>query len=741
MPELAPDELPAWLQEVEPDLDQTPAEAAWEAAEPGEMPSWLQTFAAQEPDIEPEPEPEPEPEAMPAEVAPDWLEPSPAEDQFELDMDQSVDVPDWLQRLATGPLHEEAQEPELAAEGPEGEDGDFPDWLQEFGIQETVEDAPQLAQPDLFGLDEEHPAEDLRSTLSAPTRPLAAEELKKWLDSTAPAGESPLGQTPELRGTGPLVPPELPDWLAAVGSKPETGPLPDWLLNDKAERPAAARKTGPLPEEPAEALPSWLTMEDVGPEPTAEPAAAEAAHVPDWLEQAQERVPSQDLSLAELPDWLVPPARVPAAVSRAPDATVDEPVWPELQDLHALADDEEEVDETLGLAVAEIPDWLQALRPTEEELPEVAEPEPMESGGPLNGLRGALVAQTAVISPPTSRALPKFVITEQQKKHVQALQQITRAATAAPQPSPTGRIAVSWLERALIPILVLLAVLVPALLPSQPFSLGPPAVAAEISDTYFLVELLPESAIVVVAFDYTPTTAGEMDAIAEPLLRQLMQRRARILAISTQPAGPALAQRSLDELAQEFDYQYGTDYLNLGYLPGGAVGLQAFAGDPWQLFVGADHVGRQQAEQDGRPVTARENPAAVGMDSLSDTNMVLILTAERDDLVGWIEQVGRQPGMERVPLVAGVSMGLEPWARPYFQNVPSGNSDRQLRGLVSGVPGATQFARQANQPEGDTATTLFNNQIAGLLVIILVLGVGLLWGTITGAVNRRRGHG
>jgi hypothetical protein len=190
----------------------------------------------------------------------------------------------------------------------------------------------------------------------------------------------------------------------------------------------------------------------------------------------------------------------------------------------------------------------------------------------------------------------------------------------------------------------------------------------------------------------------------------------------------------MGELASEYDdYDYGDDYINLGYIPGGAVGLQAFAAAPWNLFSGADYVGSAP--------TARDAPAAAGLThTLADVNIVLIFTADRNGLVGWIEQVGQLPGMEKVKMVAGVSAGLEPWARPYYQSDPM-----QLDGLVSGVRGAAQYELRVDQhqatQQADGAINLRDSQMVGLVVIILFLAIGLLWGIGYGLVDRRRGDG
>ena len=62
------------------------------------------------------------------------------------------------------------------------------------------------------------------------------------------------------------------------------------------------------------------------------------------------------------------------------------------------------------------------------------------------------------------------------------------------------------------------------------------------------------------------------------------------------------------------------------------------------------------------------------------------LASSEAELRNWIEQVASRTN---VPIVAAVSQGLEPFARPYL-GVPGA----KLSAVVSGVAGANQYIRQ-----------------------------------------------
>jgi hypothetical protein len=699
-------------------------------------------------------------EMEPAELA-GWLESlseEPMMEEWETDeTDASSELPEWLQAV-TLPEGKDGESDDTSPE-----EGALPDWLQALSLEETEQasedelshwtektsvdeqsddDETALAPPEPLVSQQpkaqapEQPGSQRPSRRAPSTGPLVPDELKEWLGQTiGPEDEEALEDQPRVKGTGPLVPPELPDWLAAVEEIPATGELPGWLLQEEenelgeekvaSEPPTIERpRTGPLP--------SWLT-DDLGPATEEGEPEAAPGEIPDWLQPPPDMVDT-GLARAEVPTWLLPPEESTTPASDA-SPMADFPAWP--------GEEEPSLDDEPGLVAAVIPDWLQALKPeettTEPGLP-AGEQEKVETEGPLSGVRGALPIEGAIITPPDTRPLPKFVVTEQQHSHVQVLEQIIHGGPEPkPEPAP-ARSPQWWVERGLIPILILAAVLVPAFLAymGQPLDL-PIATQerSEVGELYTLIESLPLSATVVMAFDYSPSAAGELDAVAAPLVRHLMFRQARILGVSTVPAGPQLAQSALDAAAKDYGYEYGTDFLVLGYIPGGAVGLQAFATAPWELFAGGDFLGPQRAEAEGRDPLAQHNGAAAGLDdSLRSADLILLLTASREDLVGWMEQVGRLPGMEGVPIVGGLSAGLEPWARPYYET-----DANQLAGLLSGVPAAAEYAQRVAPQQPASMMGLRESQTAGLVVVALFIVIGLVWGGAVGLSSRSKDHG
>jgi hypothetical protein len=185
------------------------------------------------------------------------------------------------------------------------------------------------------------------------------------------------------------------------------------------------------------------------------------------------------------------------------------------------------------------------------------------------------------------------------------------------------------------------------------------------------------NSLVVVYWAYDPATSGEVNLAMQPVMRHLLQRRARIAVISTTPGGIATAERliaqvradqGLDNLALAADLAQPITY---AFLPGGAASLPLFARDPTTALL--ENILLVPSEQRQELV---QRPA-----------LIIAAAAQAEDVQNWLEQV--QP-LDFAPVVAVTTAGADPILRPYLDS-------NQLLGLVSGFDGAYAY-RQLLQP-------------------------------------------
>jgi hypothetical protein len=195
----------------------------------------------------------------------------------------------------------------------------------------------------------------------------------------------------------------------------------------------------------------------------------------------------------------------------------------------------------------------------------------------------------------------------------------------------------------------------------------------EIQQVNQLVGGLAPETPVLLAFDYEPGLSGEMEAAASAVVDHMMVRGASLALVSTSPTGPVLAERFVQKIQVRHRYMAGQQYLNLGYIPGGAAGLMSFAGYPQRTLP---------YTIDGK--RAWGNAPLQNIQKLSDFSLVVVIVDDPETARNWVEQV--QPYLGMTPLVIVVSAQAEPMVRPYYEGNP-----RQIQGMIVGLLGGSAY--------------------------------------------------
>jgi hypothetical protein len=200
-----------------------------------------------------------------------------------------------------------------------------------------------------------------------------------------------------------------------------------------------------------------------------------------------------------------------------------------------------------------------------------------------------------------------------------------------------------------------------------------------------LINQLTENERVLVGFDYEPGLAAELDATGKPVFDHLMSKEALLTLVSTSVTGPILAERFMRATQVDYEYVSGKDYVNLGYIPGGAAGLQSFIENPQ---------GTLPYSVDGSSTWGSDSQEAVsalaGINEITDYAMVILLVDDPDMARTWIEQLGPRiidPDV-LTSLVLVASAQLEPVVRPYFESSP-----QPVNGMVVGLRGGAAYSR------------------------------------------------
>jgi hypothetical protein len=690
-PAAGADDSPDWLASLSAD---TPATAETPVAGTDDSPDWLASLSAETPATETP--------AAGADDSPDWLASLSADTPAgETPAAGTDDSPDWLASLS-------AETP--ATETPAAGTDDSPDWLASLSAETPATETPAAGADDspdwLASLSADTPAAD-------ETPAAGADDSPDWLASLS--ADTPAAETPSPAAEDA----NMPDWLSqavdAESAQEQPAPL---------EKKPKAFQTGSLEEISLNETPDWMaSLESSASEAPVEAAArAEAASEPVEIASqpepasaspfeagSEESLPisasQEDLDSIlsmDVPDWLAGftpnELEIPARSAQPAEAGADDDIAP-----------------------VNLPSWVQAMRPVESFVSDAGlggEEMVVEQQGPLAGLRAVLPAQAGLPGANKSRAYSMKLRADDVQQSQAALLDALVQAEQTPRPTAGQRKSTSnRILRWVVAAVLFTMVFAPSLfgthllpVPSNPTS--------NLSDLVLAVNALEAESPVLVVLDYQPALAGEMEAAFSPVLNDLMIRGNRLGFVSTLPTGPLMVERMVTLMKDRYgrDYQPGLQYVDLGYLPGDAAGIQAFARWP-RAAVGPR--GQQESFWDA--------PFLAEINGLNDFSALVIVTDNPDTGRIWVEQAGMV--LQDRPILMVISAQAEPVLRPYYDS-------GQVRGMLTGLAGGAVYEAQRGHPA--LAHDYWDAFGFGLLGIQTLILVGGGWNLVSGILARRK---
>jgi hypothetical protein len=257
---------------------------------------------------------------------------------------------------------------------------------------------------------------------------------------------------------------------------------------------------------------------------------------------------------------------------------------------------------------------------------------------------------------------------------------------------------VQWLaniDRRIIFVFIAAAVIIPLLAPiGLPVTVTPQAQAI-----YEEVEALPPGSNVIVSFDYDPAAAPEVHPMALSFLRHCFEKKHKVIIMALWPQGAQLAVRAVAEVASDYDLEYGRDYVNLGYKPGGDIVIKSMGSSIPEVFP-RDMAGRATA---GLALMAKVH-------SLNDVALVIDLSAGDPGIPAWV-RVGN--ALYHRKIAGGSTAVSAPQFFPYLQT-------GQLIGLLGGLKGASEYETLINYP-GAATSRMDSQSVAHLVIIAFII--------------------
>ncbi|HEX7400999.1 MAG TPA: hypothetical protein VF369_02360 [candidate division Zixibacteria bacterium] len=234
------------------------------------------------------------------------------------------------------------------------------------------------------------------------------------------------------------------------------------------------------------------------------------------------------------------------------------------------------------------------------------------------------------------------------------------------------------------------------------FPLGLPLGVTPSSQNLFnAVDSLKEGSVVMLTFDYYPSTLPETEPMSYAALRQLFKKNIRVITLTTIPLGAlSVMEEVVKNVAREYHKEYGTDYVNLGYKYGYVAVMLGMGRNISDIFP-----------KDNYDHKLEDLPLMREVKNYSNVDFIFVVS-DNATVDYWVSLVNAQFG---VSMGAGVTAVMAPKCYSYLQT-------EQLVGLLGGMKGAAEYERLTENPGRATRGMDPQSIIHLLIIVFIVLG-------------------
>ena len=233
----------------------------------------------------------------------------------------------------------------------------------------------------------------------------------------------------------------------------------------------------------------------------------------------------------------------------------------------------------------------------------------------------------------------------------------------------------------------------------------PTEVSPEVTQLYDAIEALQDSSVVMLTFDYYPSTLAETEPISRAALHHLFRKHCKIVTMTTIPlGGPSIAERVTRELAAEYHKLYGVDFVNLGYKANYVAVLKG---------MGTSIVTIYPTDNSGTPLD--ELPLMKQIKNYDDMDFIFVV-ADNGILDYWMSIVNAQ---YRIKVGSGVTAVMAPKVYAYLNS-------GQMTGMLGGMKGAADYERLVQQP-GTATKGMAAQSLVHLFIILSVIAGNIIY--------------
>ena len=222
------------------------------------------------------------------------------------------------------------------------------------------------------------------------------------------------------------------------------------------------------------------------------------------------------------------------------------------------------------------------------------------------------------------------------------------------------------LDRRWVFLAMALAVALPIL-----FGLRVPEAPTEMTRiTFNIIDDLPPNSKILIAMDYDPPGKSELDPMAAAITRHAAKKGHKLIFLTLWPAGPQFIDQLERILRDEFpDYQYGRDYVDLGFKTGNEGVIKVIVNDLRRTFP---------TDADGHSLD--ELPLTADMRNIREIDLLVSISGGTPGAKEWIQYASTP---YEIPTIAGVTGVQTPLFIAYYPG--------QLQGLLGSIKAAAEY--------------------------------------------------
>jgi hypothetical protein len=231
-------------------------------------------------------------------------------------------------------------------------------------------------------------------------------------------------------------------------------------------------------------------------------------------------------------------------------------------------------------------------------------------------------------------------------------------------------------------------------------------ISPEAQTMYNSLEALKPGSIVLASFDYDPSSAAELQPMAETFFRYCFDHKLKVIIMGLWPQGPQQARRALTKILGEPEYQamnlqYGRDFVNIGFQSGNEFVIQRMGTDFKAMFP----VDFQKTPYDSLELLK-------GVKNFSNVDYVFNLSAGYPGTKEWV-----LVGVDQFGFVLGAgntavqTTGMYPYIR-----------SNQLHGILGGMNGAAEFEKLYGHLDKGTKYMLSQSFAHVIVIGFIIIG-------------------